>query len=101
MNGNETNYAALRMTMCDICSGSCRSKYRLGHADNRLFSESKKTFSGSKYPKNTQFNFETRSTEYTGNQAVMFYGYHLDNTIQDIAEAVYCLVPSLRCTYES
>ena len=33
--------------------------------------------------------------QYTGDLAVMLYGYHSDRTIADIAEAVYCLMLSL------
>ena len=36
-------------------------KYRLGHPENYLLSLSSKLFSGSKYPKNSIFNFENRS----------------------------------------
>ena len=37
-------------------------KYQSTHPENYLFSLSKKIFSGSKYPKNSFFNFEKRST---------------------------------------
>ena len=39
--------------------------YRSTHPENYIFSLSKKTFSGSKYPTNSLFNFEKRSTAQT------------------------------------
>ena len=33
--------------------------------------------------------------QYAGNLECVFYGYHLDRAILKIAEAAYCLMPSL------
>ena len=45
-----------------VCCASFLPKHRLAHPENCLFSLSKNTFSGSKYPKIILFNFENRST---------------------------------------
>ena len=50
-------------------------KYRLGHPKNHLFSLSEQKNSGSKYPKNSSFNFKIRIT---GQQCVRFQmGYSI------------------------
>ena len=37
--------------------------------------------------------------QYAGDLECVFYGYHLDRAILKIAEAAYCLMPSLASTH--